>query len=215
MAVKTDRERDGCVLKTVGLMQIDVLSNRNQCLWPILLLSGLLFTETNPPQKSLAELSVKTEDGIVISLASLRKNQDILVLVFVSSNCPVTSLYLERIKGIWYNYRNRGVPLYAVGGNSDDSITQVRTTMKSKDLDLPIVWDEGHMAAKIFGIEFTPEALVFGKNDEVLYRGKIDDFWRDESQVKNRYLDTAITAALEGKKTIDHIDDPFMGSKLR
>lgn len=215
MAVKTDRERVGCVLKIIGLMQIDILSNRNQCLWPILLLSGLLCAETNPPPKSPEELKVKTENGMAVSLASLRKNQDILVLVFVSSKCPVTSLYLERIKGIWYNYRNRGVTLYAVGGNFDDSITQVRTTMKSEGLDLPIVWDESHVAAKTFGIEFTPEALVFGKNNEVLYRGKIDDFWRDENQIKNRYLDTAITAALEGKKTIDHIDDPFMGSKLR
>ncbi len=181
----------------------------------MLLLTGSFLLGATAPLKTLPDMMLKNADGKTVKLTSLKNNKEILVLVFVASSCPVTSLYWERIKGAWYNYRQHKVKMVLVGGNSDDTAAQIRAILEQKDLELPVIWDENHALAKKLGVEFTPEVGVLGRNWEILYRGRIDDSWRDENRVKERHLNTAITAALEGKKTSDRIDEPFMGSHLR
>ena len=196
-------------------MQQGHLSNLIVRLWPIFLLANIFGAEMSASPKSFENLAVKNEKGEVVPLTSLRKDQEVLVLVFAASTCPVTSLYWERIKGIWYNYRDRKVAIYIIGGNSDDSPVLFRSSLKDQNLELPLLWDEGHMLAKTFGIEFTPEVVLLGKNGEIFYSGRIDDSWRDETHIQQHYLDHAITIALEGKKTDDHLEDLFTGSHLR
>jgi len=166
-------------------------------------------------RRSVADASVLNEKGKSIRLSALKKEGEILVLVFVASTCPVTHLYWDRIKGVWYNYRDRNVAMTLVGGNSDDSADKIRETLEERDLELSLVWDEKHALARALGVEFTPEVVVIGKNWEVLYRGRMDDSWRMEGRARQRYLDAAVTAALLGQKTSNHVDDGFMGSRLR
>ena len=160
-------------------------------------------------------MKLKGEKEKAITIGSLKKEDEILVLVFVSSACPITSLYWDRMKGTWYNYRDKDVATVFVGGNSDDSYKKLREILDKHDLELPLVWDENHSIAKACQIEHTPLVVVIGKNGDVFYRGRIDDSWRDETQIKNRYLDTAMAAALGGKKTPDCVNDLFMGSRMR
>ncbi len=166
-------------------------------------------------KRSVADAPVLNEKGKSIRLFALKKESEILVLVFVASTCPVTHLYWDRIKGVWYNYRDRNVAMTLVGGNSDDSADKIRKTLEERDLELSLVWDEKHALARALGVEFTPEVVVIGKNWEVFYRGRMDDSWREEGRVKQRYFDAAVTAALSGKKTADQTDAVFMGSRLR
>ena len=165
--------------------------------------------------RAVANASVLNSKKKLIRLSSLKNDREILVLVFVASTCPVTNLYWERIKGAWYNYRDRNATVVLVGGNSDDSTDKIQKILEEREMELPLVWDEKHALARMSGIEFTPEVVVIGKNWETLYRGRIDDSWRDESHIRQRYLDAAITAALSGQKSPDHVDEVFIGSRLR
>src|SRR3989338_2561079 len=139
--------------------------NRNQRLWPIFLFGfivlawGDLFSiaggsdefvggQNSPPilitpkTRSFTlvpEIPVKNEDKKWVSLSFLKKESEVLALVFVSSSCPATSLYWDRVKGIWYNYRNQNVRMFAVGGNSDDSFEELRSSLNRRDLELPIL----------------------------------------------------------------------------
>ena len=49
--------------------------------------------------------------------------------------------------------------MFAVGGNSDDSFEELRSSLNRRDLELPILWDHEHVLAKKAGIEYTPHAL--------------------------------------------------------
>lgn len=138
-----------------------------------------------------------------------------LVLIFASSKCPVTTLYWNRIKGTWYNFREKGVRMVVIGGSSDDSLEAIKTKLKEKDLEIPLFWNEKFSLAKSLGINFTPTAVVLGKDWKILYRGRLDDSWRVESRIKERYLDSAITAALANKHSKDHNSETFMGSRIR
>ncbi len=168
-----------------------------------------------PAPKSPPSLTLKNDSGSGVKLGSLKNKREVLVLIFGASTCPVTSLYWERFKGLWNNFHEKDVAIYLVGGNSDDSMEALLKPIKDHDMEIPVMWDDGHAVAKAFGLEHTPEAVVLGKNWEVLYRGRIDDAWRDETAVKERYLDSAINAALKEKKSSDHLDDSFLGSHMR
>jgi len=191
------------------------LFDKRQLAWLFILATFLTPLPAAEKERDLPSLSVMNHKNMSVRLSSLKEKNEILVLVFVASTCPVTHLYWERIKGTWYNYRDRDVVMMAVGGNSDDSIEKIQKQFETLDLELPIVWDSKHALARAVGIEFTPGVVVIGKNWETLYRGRIDDFWRDEARVKQRYLDAAITAALSGHKIPDHVNEDFMGSRLR
>lgn len=166
-------------------------------------------------QKEFFEIPLQDEQGKTASFNSFKKENRVLVLVFIASTCPVTSLYLERIKGMWYNYRDKGVDFYGVGGNSDDSIIRLREKLKERDLNLPLLWDQNHLLAKTLGLEFTPEAIVFTGGGQIAYRGLLDDSWREENRVQKPYLEKAIELATREEKSPDHKDDPFMGSHMR
>lgn len=181
----------------------------------MLLLSSLLNVVAGEAPTFQADMPVLDEQGQPAPIGSVRKEDQTLVLITLASTCPVTSLYYQRIKGLWYNYRDKNVAFCAVGGNADDSYAVLKKQMREQEIEFSLAWDALHLLTKSLDLRYTPEAVVIGKNGEILYRGKIDDSWRDESLVKNRYLDAAITAALEGKKSKDHVDEAFMGSHMR
>lgn len=155
------------------------------------------------------------EERNPVRLGDYRKQNKVMVLFFVASTCPVTKLYWDRIKTAWEGLREQGAALILVGGNTDDSIQKVREILDERELEMRLVWDGKRILAKIFGVQFTPEVVVLGRNWEVYYRGRIDDHWRNSGAVKKNYLEDAVRGALEGRKSQDHVDDGFMGSRLR
>ncbi len=168
-----------------------------------------------PATVTLPEMTLTDDKREPVAVAGLKSDSEVLVLVFAASTCPVTTLYWQRIKGAWYNYREQAVRMVIIGGNSDDQPDAIRSKMKDIDLDLPVLWDPKHLVAKKFGLEHTPTVVVVGRNWQVCYRGRIDDFWRDESRVKHRYLDEAITEALADRKIPDSANAVFLGSFMR
>lgn len=168
-----------------------------------------------PTPKTIPSLTLTNEDDNAVKLSSLKKKEEILVLVFVSSTCPVSSLYWDRFKGSWYTHRDKDVAMFWVGGNTDDTPEALQKEIQDRKIELPILWDNKHSVAKTLGVEHTPLAVIIGKNWEILYRGRIDDSWRDETKVKERWLESAIQNALKGKKSPDHLDDTFLGCHMR
>jgi peroxiredoxin len=193
--------------------RIAALFDKRQIL--VLLLLASTFGAARGESR-LADARLQNPKRETIRLSQVRKDRNVTVLIFVASSCPTTHLYWERLKGTWYNFRDRGVSFVLVGGNSDDAIENFRHILDERNLEeMPIVWDDKHALAKQLGVEFTPEAVVLNRDWEVLYRGRIDDSWRDETRITRRYLNDAITRALEGHKSDDHIEEGFMGSRMR
>lgn len=148
-------------------------------------------------------------------LATLVKEHPAVALVFVASGCPVSQQYWERIKGVWYNHRDSKLLLLLVGGNSDDSLARLQKVAEEAGLDVPVYWDDGHAVARSFGMDFTPCAVVLGAKGTPLYRGRLDDSWRDPSKVSHPFLEDAVKAALQDIPSEDQRDGPFVGCRMR
>ena len=65
---------------------------------------------------------------------------------------------------------------------------------------LPYVVDQGHQLADAFGARTTPHVYLFDADFQLVYRGSIDDNVDSADEVKETYLEDAITKMIEGKK---------------
>jgi peroxiredoxin len=163
------------------------------------------------------EIRLRGEKGEPVRLSALGGRDRPCALVFVASTCPASALAWDRVKGAWYNHRDSGLRMALVGGNSDDSPEALRATLNEdpSGLDLPILWDAGHELASALGVDSTPTAVVLSPSGAVLYRGPIDDCWRDGARAQHRWLDDALRAALQGRASPLSQRSPFPGSRMR
>jgi hypothetical protein len=53
--------------------------------------------------------------------------------------------------------------------------------------------------ARAFGASHTPEAFLFDKDGKLVYHGAIDDNAKEPEQVKDKYLEVALTSVSTGK----------------
>lgn len=182
-----------------------------------LFLAALLGASAALAAPSPPDLKVRLEEGQAVRLASFAGREKPCVLIFVATACPASALAWDRIKGVWYNHRDAGVRMALVGGNSDDSPAELRALLKRdpSGLDLPLLWDPGHELATALGVDSTPVAVVLSPTGAVLYRGPIDDNWRNGARAQAHWLDDAVREALQGRASPARDRHGFTGSRMR
>jgi hypothetical protein len=121
------------------------------------------------------------------------------VVVFVSTQCPVSNAYNGRLAAIYDDYVSRGVQFAFVNANSTETMSDVEAHEKRVGWPFRVVKDNGNTLADKLGAEHTPEAFVFDPNGTLVYHGRVDDSM-NESGVKQRDLRAALEAVLEGRQ---------------
>jgi peroxiredoxin/mono/diheme cytochrome c family protein len=113
-------------------------------------------------------------DQSTVSLADL-KDKKALVVVFLSTECPLSNLFLSVLADLHKEYKNKSVSFIGINANSQDSLERVATHARQHEVPFPIVKDAGNKVADQFGAGRTPEAFVLDGSGKVLYQGRIDD----------------------------------------
>jgi len=129
----------------------------------------------------------------------------ILVVIFSCNHCPYVHAYEDRIKSIVSDYTEKGVKVIAINSNDadnypDDSFENMQKRASEKNFNFIYLRDETQLTAKVFGATHTPEIFVFDDNRKLRYHGKIDDNWKEEEKVVEKYLCDAINALFAGKE---------------
>jgi peroxiredoxin len=150
----------------------------------------------------LPEFNLPAVDGKTYSPSDY-SNKKILIVIFSCNHCPYVQAYEERIMYIQKEYGNKGVQIVAISSNDavkypEDSFEQMKLRSEIKKFNFPYLYDEDQSIAKSFGATHTPEVFVFDEKRELVYHGKIDDNWQDESRVKSSYLKNALDEILAG-----------------
>ena len=138
--------------------------------------------------------------GHRFTATDLKKNQA-TVFVFGSTQCPISNLYTPRLAEIAGKYQGRGVELFLIDSNSDDSLASLQHYATSRKLPFPVVKDAGASMADWLSASCTPEAVIVDPNGEVRYRGRIDDNV-DRSKVIHSDVREALDALLAGKPVV-------------
>ena len=159
----------------------------------------------------LTEFKMTNIDGQDWSLVDLAGANGTLV-IFTCNTCPFVVGREGRSEG-WegrYNEviafaRENGIGSVLVNSNEakrkgDDSLEEMKQHAREAGYIAPYVVDAGHKLADGFGARTTPHIYLFDGDFRLVYRGSIDDSVNSAADVKESYLEDAITKMVAGKK---------------
>jgi hypothetical protein len=95
------------------------------------------------------------------------------VLIFYWQDCPISNGYAPELNRIAAGHTN--FAFYIVQVDPELNAPMAREHARQYHLAMPVLLDPQHRLVKLAGAGVTPEAVVFGKGGEILYRGRIDD----------------------------------------
>jgi hypothetical protein len=131
---------------------------------------------------------------------------DIVVLVFLRRDCPVSSRYAPVIQKITQQVAEQAaakVKFWLVFPDKLDSPQSIRKYLADYGYHLPVLLDREHQLAKLSHVQITPEVAVFGGNHQLVYDGRIDDWYvalgSSRPAPTTHELEDAIRAAETGK----------------
>jgi hypothetical protein len=175
-----------------------------------LLQNCLLFAADEPAVSSNATQSASGV-SIRFSMADLRgvihplsqnDRRSVRVFVFLSTSCPIANSYTPQLNRLHQSLPD-DAELYGVV--SDPFVNRQETVKHFHDFkaEFPVLFDASGLLAEVLNPTHAPEAFVLNRQDELVYRGAIDDAYlaigRRRAAVEHHYLRDAIAAAAEGK----------------
>ena len=124
------------------------------------------------------------------------------VLVFTTTDCPISNRYAPEIKRLAELYAGR-VQFRLVYPVPSDSEAMIREHVGKFGYPAPWQRDEQQLLVKRTGVTVTPEVAVVDSRGTLLYRGRIDDryitFGKDRPRPTVRDLERSLDAILAGK----------------
>jgi peroxiredoxin len=122
----------------------------------------------------------------------------IVALGFISTQCPVSNDYNDRMRAIAESYGKKNVVFLGINANFNEDTAEIKAHAAKHNLTFTILKDEDSMVADAYGAERTPELFLIDGEGVLRYHGRIDNA-RDVRQVKRQDLRAALDELLEGK----------------
>lgn len=144
----------------------------------------------------VAPFAVQDLTGVSVQSESL--SGKVTVVTFMSTQCPVSNGYNDRMSALYRDYSAKGVKFIFVNANRTEPAAEVAGHAKSIGFPFPVYKDLGNKLADLFGAEVTPQSYVIDSSGTLVYRGQIDDS-QNEARIQRRMLRMVLDAVLEGR----------------
>ena len=120
-----------------------------------------------------------TTSGEWFSFADLKGEKGTLVL-FICNHCPFVQHVIEEIVMIANDYRVQGIGVIAISSNDTVKYPQDAPELMTEfafenKMEFPYLFDETQEVAKAYGAVCTPDFFLFDNQNELVYRGQLDD----------------------------------------
>ncbi len=134
--------------------------------------------------------------------AAVPRGSAATVIVFLATDCPISTRYLPELARLGAEFRDRGVAFAAVYPNARDGDAAVHEQADLLGAAFAPLRDASHAIVRAVTADTTPETVVLDARDRVLYRGRIDDRYADFGRMRaaatRHDLEDAIAATLAG-----------------
>ncbi len=146
------------------------------------------FTLTDPTAKKWALTEQKAK---------------VIVVAFLSTECPMSNGYLPVLADISKKYADKGVSVVGVFPDPETTSAQVAAHAKEYKVPFPVFADREQASVASLHAKVTPEVVVLDDKFVVRYRGRIDDGFtarlKPKATVTRHDLAVAIDELLDGK----------------
>jgi peroxiredoxin len=133
----------------------------------VMLLAGCVALAQNPSNQRV-DFSLRSIDGQTVTSGSLRG--EIVVLAFGASWLPLSKTQLQGVRKLADEYSSRGVVVYWVSTESDDSKSknyasdeQLRGFAEKYGLKVTVLRDPDGGVSKRFGVDQLPSIVILDK----------------------------------------------------
>jgi hypothetical protein len=138
-------------------------------------------------------------EGAVLQLG-VKPGTKAVVLVFLGPECPVSQRYVPELNRIASQNQTNAVEFYGVVAGKKIARTNVAAFAKEYAIHFPVLVDDDLSLARWLRPTHMPEAFVLKVDGDVIYHGRIDDWYesigKPRAVIQQRELRDAITAVL-------------------
>jgi len=179
---------------------------------------ALIESTTIPLGTAMPSFSLSDPNGATHESSSLFGEKGLLI-AFTCNHCPYAIAVWPRLIRLANEFKERGINTIAVNPNinpdyPDDGPDKMKGKITEWGITFPYLVDETQETAKAFKAQCTPDLFVFDAKQELVYHGRIDDNWEDESKVTRHELSQALDAIASGRP-VDDEQRPSMGCSIK
>lgn len=145
-------------------------------------------------------------DGQAVNPLDVGAGGRAAVLVFTTTDCPISNRYAPEVARLSHAFRDRGITFWLVYPVPGDTPEKIQAHTQMFGYDLAVARDPEFELVKRTGVTVTPEVAVIDRSGEMVYRGRIDDryvdFGLDRPAPTTRDLDVALSSLLAGRPIV-------------
>jgi peroxiredoxin len=169
---------------------------RRIILLSVILIPALILAKDN--HKKVADFTLKDYNGKTYTLSAF-KDSKAVVIMFISTRCPVSNAYNQRMVKLYTDYLPKDVTFLAINANKQEDTKEIKEHADEHQFKFPILKDVGNKVADAYDAQVTPEIFVTNKDLDLLYHGRIDDSQR-ENGIEQQDLRNALDLILSAKE---------------
>lgn len=179
---------------------------------------ALLETLDIPIGSLMPAFELKDADGAAYSSRNIFGTKGLL-LVFSCNHCPYARAVWPRLIALGRYAKPLDINTVVINPNvhpdyPEDSPAEMKKKITEWGIPFPYLVDETQNVARAFKAQCTPDPYLFDPSKKLVYHGRIDDNWQDESMVRHQELKEAITALAAGKPVAKQ-QYPAMGCSIK
>ena len=138
----------------------------------------------------------KDAKGSSHTLYKLSEEKSATVIVFLATQCPVVTDYVERITALVEAYDDKKVQFIGINSNKQETVAEILEYNKKHGFEFPVLKDPENKIANYFGAIRTPEVFLLDAERVLRYAGAIDD---NRKEPTKNYLRDALELVIAGK----------------
>ncbi len=166
-----------------------------------------------------ADFALPDTDGNTVTLADFADRKALLV-IFMCNHCPFVKHIADALAVLGKDLQSKGVGVIAISSNSvaeypDDGPEAMKKERAARGYAFPYLYDETQEVAKSYRAACTPDFFLFDGDQELAYRGQMDDSRPDSGiPVTGQDIRAAVDAVLIGK-LVRSEQKPSMGCNIK
>ncbi len=179
---------------------------------------GLIESIIIPPGTTMPDFKLKNPSGEEFEGSRLCGDKGFLI-GFLCNHCPYAIAVWPRFVRLAEYAKGLGINAVAINPNinpdyPEDAPEEMTKKIKAWNIDFPYLVDEGQTIARAFAAQCTPDIFLFNNEKKLVYHGRIDDNWQDESAVTKEELKEAINRCATDGGVIED-QKPSMGCSIK
>ena len=179
---------------------------------------ALLESIQIPLGTHISPFTLKDPEGTVHTSDRLFGSKGLLV-AFTCNHCPYAVAVWPRFIRLSHGAKELCINTVAINPNihpnyPEDAPEKMTQKIKEWRIPFPYLVDESQEVARTFKAQCTPDIYLFNSHKQLVYHGRIDDSWKDESLVTQEDLKIAITQ-LANEEKISAKQMPSMGCSIK